>query len=60
VSFVDLCISRSPVEAYIVTLDVAGKIFTWGTNTFGQLGHGDLESKALPQQVHQLRRKKVS
>jgi len=35
VNFVDVCVSRSPAEAYLVALDVTGKLFTWGTNSFG-------------------------
>ena len=34
-------------------------IFTWGDNSYGQLGHGDLEPREMPTEVILLRGKSI-
>ena len=39
---------------YTVALTKEGKVFTWGSNEFGQLGHGDYEHRHIPTKVESL------
>ena len=34
--------------SHIVGLTKNGKVFSWGCNNFGQLGHGDWEQRRVP------------
>ena len=38
-------------ERHGIALDSAGQIYTWGSNEFGQLGHGNTTALATPQKV---------
>lgn len=60
VEFVDIRISKFEGSGTAVALQSTGKIFSWGDNQFGQLGHGDLRSRKLPTQLQSLKRKQVS
>lgn len=35
-------------------------LYTWGPNVFGQLGHGDFDSRALPSKINNLKRKNIT
>jgi alpha-tubulin suppressor-like RCC1 family protein len=39
---------------HTVGLTKNGEVFTWGSNYFGQLGHGDWESRLVPAKVESL------
>ena len=41
---------------YTVALTKDGKVFTWGHNDYGKLGHGDKMSRYIPTQVKSLDR----
>ncbi|DAZ96192.1 TPA: hypothetical protein N0F65_012382 [Lagenidium giganteum] len=43
-------ISCGKHHAAVVTTD--GRLFTWGNNKYGQLGHGDYTNHFVPQEVH--------
>ena len=44
--FTDCVISK--FDAIAVALDKNGKVFSWGKNELGQLGHGDTRDRKLP------------
>lgn len=48
VSFVDLKIGKYSTQSFAIALDSAGKVYSWGENTMGQLGHGDYINKSVP------------
>ena len=41
-------------------IDSQGRVYAWGSNRNGELGHGDTRSRKLPTQVQALKRKKIS
>jgi alpha-tubulin suppressor-like RCC1 family protein len=43
-----------PTARHVVAVDDGGNAWTWGRNTNGQLGHGDVEDRALPCRVKAL------
>lgn len=53
---VDVCIGLS----FGVALDELGKVWTWGTNTTGELGVGDFEPRAEPFCLTKLQSKTVT
>ncbi|VDD75186.1 unnamed protein product [Mesocestoides corti] len=42
--------------SHCLALDNEGKVFSWGSNTFGQLGDGSTTDRAVPQRVATLSR----
>ena len=55
--FVDCIISK--FDALAVGLDKQGKVFSWGKNDQGQLGHGDTRDRKLPTQILTLKKKEI-
>ena len=45
--------------AHIVIVSVERGIFSWGDNSYGQLGHGDLEAREHPTEIVLLRGKSI-
>ena len=41
-------------QYHTVGLTKKGEVFTWGKNWYGQLGHGDEESRTVPTKVASL------
>ena len=41
-------------------MESQGRVFTWGCNEFGQLGHGDSRSRKLPTMLLSLKRKQIT
>ena len=39
---------------HTAALTKEGKLFTWGRNSYGQLGHGDKEHRQIPTKVESL------
>ena len=46
-------------SAYSAALMDSGKLYTWGRNSHGQLGHGDRESSAVPRALESMHRRHV-
>ena len=40
--------------AHTAALTKEGKVFTWGRNKYGQLGHGDKKDRHIPTKVESL------
>ena len=62
VRFADCQVSKYQscnLQASAIALDSTGKVYTWGSNGFGQLGHGDDRTRKLPTMVLPLKRKFV-
>lgn len=38
-------------QSHVIALDDNGKIYTWGNNTYGQLGHGDFFQRDNPTKI---------
>jgi alpha-tubulin suppressor-like RCC1 family protein len=53
----DFQVSRAGCAALLTR---TGKLYTWGPNENGQLGHGDFEERATPARVRSLEGKKVT
>jgi E3 ubiquitin-protein ligase HERC4 len=47
-------------EAHVWVLSVSGNVYSWGSNRFGQLGHGDNKTRTRPELVKTLRRKEIA
>ena len=45
--------------AHIVIVSVERGVFSWGDNSYGQLGHGDLEAREHPTEIVLLRGKSI-
>ena len=43
----------------IAALNSSGQLMTWGDNASGQLGHGDFDIRAFPQQVAEIKRRHI-
>ncbi len=39
-------------QNHVIAIDEDGKVYSWGDNTYGQLGHGDNGSYVLPTKIH--------
>ena len=49
VEFIDCKISKfDGDDSHAVSLDQNGKVYSWGNNQHGQLGHGDTRDRKLP------------
>lgn len=46
-------------SAYSAALMDSGKLYTWGRNAHGQLGHGDRDSSAIPRPLESMHRRHV-
>ena len=55
--FVDCVVSK--YDALAVAVDKSGKVFSWGKNNLGQLGHGDTRDRKLPTQILTLKKKMI-
>ncbi|XP_048418462.2 uncharacterized protein LOC125467089 isoform X1 [Stegostoma tigrinum] len=44
-------------DSHMIAVAVERAVYTWGSNTKGQLGHGDLQSRSRPQLVEALKGK---
>jgi alpha-tubulin suppressor-like RCC1 family protein len=51
-------IAVSPTHQILLTLE--GRVYSWGENRFGQLGHGDRKKRVVPTQIEALEGKGVS
>ena len=60
VSFLDCKISKFAHEASAYAIDSLGKVYAWGWNTQGQLGHGDIRNRKMPTQIQSLKRKQIT
>lgn len=49
-------VASSPVACHSAIIDEEGKVYTWGRNESGQLGHGDMETRYKPTLVEELER----
>ena len=43
-----------------IALDTNGKVYSWGNNEYGQLGHGDCRDRKLPTQILALKKKEIN
>ncbi|PSC72205.1 ultraviolet-B receptor UVR8 [Micractinium conductrix] len=43
-----------------IAVDEAGSMYTWGWNSYGQLGHGDRIDQYIPKRVEALRQQRVA
>ena len=60
VDFMDIQISRfSTNNPFALAIEKNGKVYSWGSNTLGQLGHGDQRVRKLPTQIQSLKRKAI-
>lgn len=48
VNFIDLKIGKYSTKSFAIALDSSGKVYSWGENAMGQLGHGDYLNKSVP------------
>ncbi len=46
-------VETSTGENYTLALDELGNLYTWGINTYGQLGNGSFESKNVPTKIQE-------
>ena len=46
-------VEASTGEGYTLAIDEAGNLYTWGANTYGQLGNGSFESKKVPTKIEE-------
>ena len=44
---------------HTVALSSNGEVFTWGRNSFGELGHGDTKERHVPTKVESLSGKRI-
>jgi alpha-tubulin suppressor-like RCC1 family protein len=51
VNFVDCQISKYSQKSTALAVDMQGKVYAWGHNNMGQLGHGDTRNRKLPTQI---------
>ena len=45
---IDVAVGSDKIGAHTVACSTKGKVYSWGQNTLGQLGHGDQRSRKLP------------
>jgi alpha-tubulin suppressor-like RCC1 family protein len=60
VQFVDVVLSKFSNQGSAIALDSQGRVFTWGSNEFGQLGQGDSRCRKLPTMLLGLKRKQIT
>lgn len=61
VDFADIQISKfSTNNPFALAIEKSGKVYSWGSNTLGQLGHGDQRVRKLPTQIQSLKRKTIN
>lgn len=61
VDFSDVQISKfSTNNPFAIAIEKNGKVYSWGSNTLGQLGHGDQRVRKLPTQIQSLKRKTIN
>ena len=59
--FIDVDISKFSVNSpFAIAIEKSGKVYSWGSNTLGQLGHGDQRVRKLPTQIQSLKRKTIT
>ena len=46
-------------NSHVAMVTVEHAVYTWGTNCFGQLGHGDSNRRDKPTQVEALKSKSI-
>lgn len=46
-------VEASTGEGYTLAIDETGNLYTWGANTYGQLGNGSFESKKVPTKIEE-------
>lgn len=60
VEFVDCQMSKyQENDCSALALDSQGKVYSWGKNTHGQLGHGDKRDRKLPTLVLAIKNKEI-
>lgn len=52
-------VASGSVSCHCVALDVEGRVYTWGRNEKGQLGHGDIIQRDRPTVVSELSKYKI-
>ena len=45
--------------SHVIVVSMERGIFSWGDNTYGQLGHGDQKERQTPQEIEALRGKSI-
>lgn len=61
IDFTDVDITKfSNNNPFAIALEKSGKVYSWGSNTLGQLGHGDQRVRKLPTQIQSLKRKTIT
>jgi len=60
VRFDDISISKTEESTFAIAKDLNGILYSWGSNTLGQLGLGDHTDRPLPTRVSCLKKKNVS
>jgi alpha-tubulin suppressor-like RCC1 family protein len=60
VYFSEIKLSKFLDQASAFALDEDGRVFAWGQNNLGQLGHGDNRHRKMPTLVQALKRKRVT
>ena len=53
-------LSTNPDHPFVAAIDTHGRLFLWGSNSFGQLGTDDLENRDKPTCVQRLARKSIT
>lgn len=51
IKFNDIKVSKFQSQACAFALQDNGKVFAWGNNQLGQLGHGDKRNRKMPTQL---------
>ena len=59
VKFIGVSASTDNVYQFCALVSTEGKVYTWGANNFGRLGHGNYEPVDLPMQVIALNQHRV-
>jgi alpha-tubulin suppressor-like RCC1 family protein len=60
VRFDDISISKTEDYTFAVARDLNGILYSWGSNTLGQLGLGDNTDRPLPTRISGLKRKHIT
>lgn len=50
----DKFIKVSAGKNHVLALDENGKVYSWGNNAYGQLGHGDISNRSVPTKIDYL------
>jgi len=59
VKFIGVSASTDNIYQFCALVSTEGKVFTWGANNFGRLGHGNYDPVDLPMQVIALNQYRV-